>query len=58
MNSSCTVLVPQKPGTASQSLETEALNQQDQNAALCDLDLKIECPRCNGLMELIFNLTL
>lgn len=49
------VLVPKKNWTESQRLKTEKLSHQGQNAALSELDMEIECPRCSCIVELVFN---
>lgn len=41
--------------TESQRLKTENLSHQGQNAALSELDMEIECPRCSCVVELVFN---
>jgi hypothetical protein len=51
-----TKLVSQKPELKDQALETlEESTQSEQKAesALTELDNEIDCPRCNGIMELL-----
>ncbi len=49
-----TKLVPPKPESENQVLEVieESSIQEQKDVLKSELDIDIECPRCNGLMEL------
>ena len=51
-----TKLVPPKPepekNQALETIEESNQSEQTQEPALTELDNEIECPRCNGIMEL------
>lgn len=50
-----TKLVPPKTEPKNQVLEAieeSSLQEQKEEPVLTELDMEIECPRCNGLMEL------
>jgi hypothetical protein len=50
-----TKLVPLKVRHEEQSLETEFNQPEQQEQSKLELDIEIECPRCNEIMELYSN---